>query len=53
MRPTFEQVHASVPVELCKGCGRPEQGVRYRRVLTDDDAPIEWITDLALLEALR
>jgi 4-amino-4-deoxy-L-arabinose transferase-like glycosyltransferase len=25
----------------------------HRRVLTDDDAPIEWLTDLALLEALR
>jgi len=25
---------------------------RYRRVLTDDHAPIEWLTDLALLEAL-
>ncbi len=26
---------------------------RHRRVLTDDHAPIEWLTDLALLEALR
>jgi spermidine synthase len=26
---------------------------RHRRVLTDDDAPIEWLTDLALLETLR
>jgi spermidine synthase len=25
---------------------------RYRRVLTDDHAPVEWLTDLALLEAL-
>jgi predicted membrane-bound spermidine synthase len=25
---------------------------RHRRVLTDDHAPIEWLTDLALLEAL-
>lgn len=25
----------------------------YRRVLTDDHAPIEWITDRALLEAVR
>jgi spermidine synthase len=27
--------------------------LRHRRVLTDDHAPIEWLTDLALLEALR
>ena len=26
---------------------------RHRRVLTDDHAPVEWLTDLALLEALR
>jgi hypothetical protein len=25
----------------------------HRRVLTDDWAPVEWLTDLALLEALR
>lgn len=30
-----------------------EVPAEYRRVLTDDDAPIEWLTDLALLEALR
>jgi predicted membrane-bound spermidine synthase len=26
---------------------------QHRRVLTDDHAPIEWLTDLALVEALR
>jgi len=26
---------------------------RHRRLLTDDHAPIEWLTDLALVEALR
>jgi spermidine synthase len=34
---------ALAPIEV-----RPE----HRRVLTDDHAPIEWITDLALIEAL-
>jgi spermidine synthase len=30
-----------------------EVPLRHRRVLTDDWAPVEWLTDLALLEALR
>ena len=27
--------------------------MRHRRVLTDDHAPIEWLTDVGLLEAIR
>jgi hypothetical protein len=37
---------------LALDLGPVEIPTRYRRVLTDDNAPIEWLMDLALLETL-